>query len=110
MNHTERATHENGAYDGDASKELLQRMRRVEIRCTNALRTMGIIPGGDSPDPMPARAIYRDGCVYATGPEVTLGEIMREAARNAGATGGDARVVLFNQVVGTVRVLGKTER
>ncbi len=41
---------------------------------------------------------------------LTLGEIMREAARNAEATGGDARVVLFNQVVGTVRVLGKTER
>lgn len=103
----ERATHETGAYDGDPNVETLQRVRRVETRVTNLLRSIGMTPGSNPPDPAAGRAIYEDGAVYVTSGDVPISEIMVAATRGNCGKSGVVKVILHNQLVGAVNVHGK---
>lgn len=103
------ATHETGAYQGDPQEETLQRMRRLETRVSNLLRSIGMTPGSNPPDALAGRAFYEDGVVYATSGDVTIGELLVVATRGHNGKSGVVKVILHNQLVGALNVHGKHE-
>lgn len=92
---------------------VLRRMVRLETRVSNALRSIGIVPGATPGDTTTGRAVYdAEGLqglptVHVTTPDVTIGEILACATRGGNGSSQDVRVVLLNQLVGVLRVHGK---
>lgn len=101
------ATHETGAYHGNPEEEVLQRMRRLETRVSNLLRCVGMLPSCNPPDPLKGRAVYDEGVVYVTSPDVSLAEVSAAAVRGADGRSRTVLIVLNNQPWGELVVRGK---
>ena len=87
--------------------EMLQRCRRMETRVTNLLRAIGLSPGATIPDPSRGTALYRDGKVHVSSPEVTLADVAVAAVRGTKGNTSTVQIVLCNQPWGHIHVTGK---
>lgn len=66
---------EQGAYCGDPMTEILQRLRRIEIRNTKFMRFSGFNPHMSIDSPIKGRVIAEKNVITATNSNITLGEI-----------------------------------
>lgn len=101
-----RHTHETGAYSGDALVETVERMRRLETRVTNTMRALGLLPGAHTPDPLRGTAIYQDGAVHVSSPNVPLGEVARAALLGTDGKTQVVNIILCNQLWGALHIHG----
>lgn len=101
-----RKSHETGAYQGDPNVEVLERVRRLETRVTNAMRSVGLMPGASPPDPLRGTAVYADGAVHVSSPNVPLGEVAKAAVRGADRHTNVVQIILCNQLWGSLRIHG----
>jgi hypothetical protein len=99
--------YETGGYGGNPQTESLERIRRVETRLTNLIRTLGLHPGRSTPDPMKPRVLHADGVLYVSSQMVTMAEIGLAAAVAASADSDTTfKIVLCNQPWGEITVPG----
>lgn len=99
-----RHTFENGAYQKSELIEALERMRRLETRVTNVMRSVGLMPGVHTPPPLEGSAIYKDGTVHVSSPSVTLGEVAKAAVLGCDSDVQEVQVILCNQPWGALRI------
>lgn len=83
-----------------------RRMVRIETRSTEALRTLGLVPGTRA-EVNPGRAVLTPlGEVLVTGPDVTLREIALEAVKSGHS---QVPIVFHNRVWGTILITQPNE-
>lgn len=92
-----------------AIPELLDRMKRVEIRTTNMMRSVGLLPIVEPPSAGDPKALYEKGTVYVTNPNITLAEISRVAVLGVGAKGGTVKIVVLNHKWGEITIHGQKD-
>lgn len=110
------ATAQTGAYGGDENREMLERMRRLETRVTNTLRSLGVMPNAHAPDGRNGVVTYSDSWegdvqvryLHVSSPNVAIAEISRVAVLHA-PHGCDTtmHIVLCNQPWGQMVVRGQ---
>jgi len=89
-----------------AVPEILDRMKRVEIRTTNMMRSLGLLPIVEPPSAGEPVAVYEKGTVYVTNPHITLAEISRVAVLGVGSKGGTVEIVVLNHKWGEITIHG----
>lgn len=97
-------THDKGAYGGDPIEEILARVRRVETRSTNMMRSLGLLPMTNSPNPISPYVHNVDGRIFVSSPKATIADISHAAVQGCGHIGGTFEIVLLNQVWGSITV------
>lgn len=110
------ATAQGGAYGSDENRETLERMRRLETRVTNTLRSLGVMPNAHAPDARNGVVTYTDALengervryLHVSSPNVAIAEISRVAVMHA-PHGCDTtmHIVLCNQPWGQMVVRGQ---
>lgn len=91
-------------YNGDPQTEILERIRRLETRSTNMMRSLGMLPMTNSPNPVSPWVINKDGVIYVSSPKAMIGDISHAAVQSCGHIGGTFQIVLLNQVWGSITV------
>jgi len=89
-----------------AVPEILDRMKRVEIRTTNMMRALGLLPIVEPPSAGDPVAVYQKGKVYVNSPNVSLAEVGRVAVLGVGSKGGTVEIVMLNHKWGAITIQG----
>lgn len=92
-----------------AVPEILDRMKRVEIRTTNMMRALGLLPIVEPPSAGEPAAVYQKGIVYVSNPNISLAEISRVAVLGVGAKGGTVEIVVLNHKWGEITIHGQKD-
>ena len=96
------AGYENGAYQGRADREAVERLRRIEIRVNKFMRHMGFNPVDQADNPRVDRVLVDGRDLICSSPNVTLGDI--SSAANAARITGKCRVFIGSNYWGEVTV------
>lgn len=97
-------THENA---GEAVEEILQRMRRLETRVTNVMRSVGLMPTAKAFDPEKSGVHLEGRVIHINDLNTPIAAISQVAVVNA-TPGIDTtfQIVLLNQAWGEITVRG----
>lgn len=96
------AGYEHGAYKGDPTQELVERMRRLEVRNNKFMRHMGFNPVQQSDVPRVDRVLIDGRDIICSSPNVSLGDI--SSAAHAARVSGVCRVFIGSNYWGEVTV------
>lgn len=96
------AGHEQGAYDGNPLTEVIERMRRLEVRSTKFMRHMGFNPTAEAAVPRIDRVLVDGRDLICSSPSVTVGEL--SSAANAARLHGTCRVFIGANYWGAITV------